>query len=90
MSLSNDDGEGSLGRDGYIKVAKLTAILRLANSLDRSHKQKLKEVKASLSGNELLLSIGTPQGFLLEEAFFPEASDFFEEIYSIRPVIVRN
>ncbi|MCR4791169.1 MAG: exopolyphosphatase [Lachnospiraceae bacterium] len=85
-----EDNCGTLGREGYIKVAKLTAILRLANSLDRSHKQKLREVKASLSGNELLLSVETPQGFLLEEAYFPEASEFFEEIYSIRPVIIRN
>ena len=87
---SDDEGIGSLGRDGYIRVAKLTAILRLANSLDRSHKQKLKEVKASLSDGELKLNVSIPQTFLLEEAFFPEASDFFEEIYSIRPVIIRN
>ncbi len=89
-SGSEEDNGGTLGRDGYIKVAKLTAILRLANSLDRSHKQKLKEVRATLSGSELQLSVSTPQGFLLEEAFFPEASDFFEEIYSIRPVIIRK
>ena len=89
-SGSEEDNGGTLGRDGYIKVAKLTAILRLANSLDRSHKQKLKEVRATLSGSELQLSVSTPQGFLLEEAFFPEASDFFEEIYSIRPLIIRN
>ncbi len=81
---------GALGSDGYIKVAKLTAILRLANSLDRSHKQKFKEIKASLSGNDLELKFSTPQTFLLEEAFFPEAADFFEEIYSVRPVIIRS
>lgn len=81
---------GTLGKEGYIKVAKLTAMLRLANSLDRSHKQKLKEVKASLSDGELKLHVSIPQTFLLEEAFFPEAADFFEEIYSIRPMIVRK
>ncbi len=82
--------ESSLGKEGYIKVAKLTAMLRLANSLDRSHKQKLKEMKASVSEGELLLKVDTAQTFLLEEAFFPEAADFFEEIYSVRPVMVRN
>lgn len=29
-----------LDKASYLTVAKLTAILRLANSLDRSHKQK--------------------------------------------------
>ena len=82
--------DADLGKDGYIKIAKLTAILRLANSLDRSHKQRMKEVKATLSEGELSLKVNTPQTFLLEEAFFPEASDFFEEIYSIRPVIIRE
>ena len=50
----------------------------------------MKEVKATLSEGELSLKVNTPQTFLLEEAFFPEASDFFEEIYSIRPVIIRE
>ena len=81
---------GLLDKNSYIKIAKLTAILRVANSLDRSHKQKMKEIKAACDGKELLLKVDTPQTFLLEEAFFPEAAEFFEEIYSIKPVIVRN
>ena len=81
---------GLLDKNSYITIAKLTAILRVANSLDRSHKQKMKEIKATVDGRELLLKVDTPQTFLLEEAFFPEAADFFEEIYSIKPVIVRS
>ena len=41
-----------LDKESDLIVAKLTAILRLANSLDRSHKQKMKGVKATLQDNE--------------------------------------
>ncbi|MBR6380551.1 MAG: HD domain-containing protein [Lachnospiraceae bacterium] len=82
-----DTETGRLDKEAYLKVAKLTAILRLANSLDRSHKQKMLEAKAKLSGNELILTTGTKENIALERAFFMESADFFEEVYSIRPVL---
>ena len=41
--------------ESYLKIAKLVAILRVANTLDRSHKQKIREMKASLKGSQLVL-----------------------------------
>ena len=32
----------------YLTIAKLTAILRVANGLDRSHKQKFKDFKTKI------------------------------------------
>ncbi|MCR4895325.1 MAG: exopolyphosphatase [Lachnospiraceae bacterium] len=78
---------GGLDRESYLVVAKLTAILRLANTLDRSHKKKMVEVKASLKENELILSVDTPDHMLLEQAYFDETADFFQEVYSVRPVL---
>lgn len=37
-----------LDREEYLIIAKLTAILRVANALDRSHKQKIKDIKVSM------------------------------------------
>ena len=68
-------------------VAKLTAILRLANSLDRSHKQKLKGLKAALKDNQLLLTVDTQEDITLERGFFEANSDFFKEVFSVEPVL---
>ena len=56
-----------LDKASYLTVAKLTAILRLANSLDRSHKQKMKGVKAVLQDNELILKIDSQEDILWKE-----------------------
>ncbi len=80
--------EGStLDTDSYLIVAKLTAILRLANSLDRSHKRKMYELKAKLGGGELILDVDTSEDIRLEQAFFAESAAFFEEVYTVRPVL---
>ena len=74
-----------LDKASYLTVAKLTAILRLANSLDRSHKQKMKGVKAVLQENEL--KVDTQEDITLEKGFFQTSTEFFKEVYSITPVI---
>ena len=81
------DHPQGLDKESYLIVAKLTAILRLANSLDRSHKQKMKGVKATLQDNELILKIDSQEDITLERGFFQTNTDFFKEVYSITPVI---
>ncbi|MGN0167863.1 MAG: HD domain-containing protein, partial [Acetatifactor sp.] len=77
----------SLDRDSYMIVAKLTAILRLASGLDRSHKQKLKGLKAALRENQLILTIDTQEDITLEKCFFEDREDFFQEVFSVEPVL---
>ncbi len=80
------DGEW-LDRDSYMIVAKLTAILRLASALDRSHKQKMKTIKATLVENQLLLSADTQEDITLEKGFFEVREEFFQEVFSVEPVL---
>lgn len=74
-------------QDTYLTVAKLTAILRLASSLDRSHKQKFKDLKAVLRDNELQLIAVTKEDTTLEVNYFATKVDFFQEVFSVTPVI---
>lgn len=76
-----------LDRESYLVIAKLTAILRLANALDRSHKQKFRDIRASVKEGQLILSVDTDLDITLERGMFSEKADFFEEVYSVRPVI---
>lgn len=77
----------TMDRNSYLIVAKLTAILRLANGLDRSHKQKFKNVKTSLRDNELIITVDTNEDITLEKGLFGARAAFFQEVYNVRPVI---
>lgn len=75
-------------RSDYMTITKLTAILGVANALDRSHKQKVKGVRVSLKDNHTIqILVDTTDDLTLEQALFKEKSEFFEEVYSIRPVL---
>ncbi len=78
---------GMIDKASYLKIAKLTAILRLANGLDRSHKQKFKYVKTALKDNQLVITVDTNEDITLEKGLFGERAMFFEEVYSVLPVI---
>ena len=77
----------SFDRESYLRMAKLTAILRVANGLDRSHKQKFKNVKMRLVENELVITVETNEDITLEKGMFQHRAEFFEEVFSVKPVI---
>ena len=70
-----------------ILIAKLTAILRLANSMDRSHRVKLADCRMAVRDNELIITTGYQGNMALETASFEQKADFFEEIFGVRPVL---
>ena len=55
-----------IDRESYIKIAKMTAILRLANAMDRSHCQKVKGIKTVLKDRELQMVMDSSQDISLE------------------------
>ncbi len=85
--VSYERFQGHLTEKAYLIVMKLTALLRLGNSLDRSHKQKMKNIKIAMRNQQLLVTADTQEDITLERKSFDEKADFFEEIYGIRPVL---
>lgn len=83
----DDMKKNDLTEEAYLTIAKLSAILKVANGLDRSHKQKLKGVKAALKDNELILTIDTQENIVLEKGLFTKRAEFFEEVFNIKPII---
>ena len=77
----------TLDADAYLIISKLSAILKVANGLDRSHKQKFKNVKTVLKDRELIIQIDTAEDITLEKGLFTQRADFFEEVFNIRPII---
>lgn len=74
-------------KEDYLTVAKLTAILRISNALDRSHKQKVTSVKGTLVGEELILNVSTLEDMTLEKGILLSRVDFFREVFCITPVL---
>lgn len=74
-------------RRSYMTVAKLTAIIRVANVLDRSHRQKIEEIKAVIKEKNLIITVTAREDMTLEAGLLKESADFFEEIFSIGPVL---
>ena len=79
--------DGSLTKKEYLTIAKLTAILKIANGLDRSHKQKFRNVKTALKDEQLIITVDASLDITLEKGLFSKRAEFFEEVYSVRPVI---
>lgn len=81
------DMSGNFTREEYWTIVKLVAILRVANALDRSHKQKLKKADLKIENNVLYITVGADTSIALERGLFTEKADFFERVMGIRPVI---
>lgn len=77
-------------QDEYVTILKLLAILKVANALDRSHKQKIKNVSMRVKDRELVISIEANSSLALEKGLFKKNADYFEEIFSIKPVLREN
>ena len=73
--------------DVYMRVAKLTALLRIGSALDRSHRQKVADIKAKLADDTLVITVRTNKDMTLEKGVFAKRADFFEEIFCVKPVI---
>lgn len=71
----------SLSREKQILVQKLSSLLKMANSLDKTHNQKVVSLEVgSLKGQEVNLIAKTKGKFLLEKYEFNEKKALFEEI----------
>ncbi|MDD3345594.1 MAG: HD domain-containing protein [Candidatus Omnitrophica bacterium] len=72
---------GSLPQDKQIIVQKLSSLLRIANSLDRSHKQKVKKVEVKINPKQNIILQAYAEGNLtLESEDFKNKKNLFEEI----------
>lgn len=80
----------TLDREMRITIAKLTAILKVGNAMDRSHKQKFKDIRVSIKDQQMFLTTDSAENIMLEESQFKQKADFFEEVYGIRPVLKKK
>ena len=78
---------GYIGDCDYMTIAKLVAILRIANAMDRSHKQKASAYNMVVKNKQLIITIDTLYDLTLERGLFNDKADFFQHVYGIKPVL---
>lgn len=76
-----------IDKEDYLIVAKLSAILRVANALDQSHKQKFKNTKVAVKNKELVINVESFEDISLEQALFDSKTSYFENVFSVKPVL---
>lgn len=74
-----------LGEENELIISKLVAIFRLANAMDKSLKQKLRNVQVHLDGERLLISAESDKDVYLEKWAFEQCAPFFKEVFGYNP-----
>lgn len=88
LSYYKEDGfTDELSDTDYMLVCHLAAIMRLANCLDQSYRQKVEKINVSRKDRNLVISVTVNDDYTLEKGIFRENVDFFEEIYDLKPTL---
>jgi exopolyphosphatase / guanosine-5'-triphosphate,3'-diphosphate pyrophosphatase len=77
----------TLSREDQLQVAKLAALLRLADALDTGHRQKIGEFTVGLSSDALIVTVSARRDITLEVWTFENKGELFREVYGVGPLI---
>lgn len=70
-------------------VAKLAALVRLADAMDRSYKQKIRSCRVNVKNGVMKVDAVTREDLTIEEWTFASKASFFEEVYGLQAVLER-
>lgn len=79
-----------LTKTGKERVKKLSAILRVADGLDRSHYQNVRTLDVEKNGNQTIIKIGTEADPQLEIWGATRKKSLFEEVTGRELLIERD
>lgn len=87
QSMQNDLQFRALPRSERLTILKLTSILRIADSLDRAHTQRIQDFNVAFNDNTMtIVTDGTHQN-ILEKIAITEKSDLFESVFGYKVII---
>ncbi|MCG8483490.1 MAG: exopolyphosphatase, partial [Clostridia bacterium] len=73
-----------------VRVSKLIAILRLADSLHSSHIKKFDKVSVKIKGKQIIITVYTIENTIYEEWTFNNKRSFFEDVFGLRPIFKKK
>jgi exopolyphosphatase/guanosine-5'-triphosphate,3'-diphosphate pyrophosphatase len=79
-----------LSREERMIVLKLAALLRLADSLDRSHAQRIKSIQLRPEGSRLIVLTQGADDTTVEQIAIDSKCDLFREIYGYDILLAKS
>jgi exopolyphosphatase/guanosine-5'-triphosphate,3'-diphosphate pyrophosphatase len=83
----DEPGLNELPNDSRLKVIKLAAVLRLADSLDASHHQLVQLDDVHVDGDELIVQVSSPEDMTLAQWGFEQKSRLFKAVFGLDPIM---
>jgi len=83
------EGYASLSVEDRITVAKLAAILRVADALDRSDRQRIDAIQCAQTKDRFVISVDRVEDISLEQLALEQKGRLFEEVYGL-PILLRK
>lgn len=80
-------GYAQLDRADRTIVTKLSAILRVADALDRSHSQRIKQIHCKTEKDLFVIQVPKVPDLALERIALSEKGSLFEEVYGLKPFL---
>ena len=72
-----------------LRIAKLAALLRLADALDDSRLQKITQLTVSVGENQITITAQTLADLQLEIFVFTQKARFFEAVFGL-PIVLKR
>lgn len=88
IPMAMHEGYELLDREDRMAVAKLAAILRIADALDRSHEQRVKNIDITIQGRDLVIRIPGLHDLAVERLALEQKGEMFSQIYGLDVVLV--
>ncbi len=85
----NNVNAPAVDKDTVAVVAKLAAILRVADALDRSYQQKIRQCSINIKDKSMTVLATSKVDLALEEWTFASKATFFEEVYGLEAILER-
>ena len=83
-------GYSRLSREDRVVVSKLASILRVADALDRSYSQRIREFTCAVQKDRLVITVPGVDDLALEQIAMKQTAQLFEETYGLSVLIRRS
>jgi exopolyphosphatase / guanosine-5'-triphosphate,3'-diphosphate pyrophosphatase len=87
LPRSTHDGYATLDRQSRVAASKMAALLRIADSLDSSHVQRIGNVKFEVVPDALVITIAQQANIMLERYALQQKAQMFEQVYGMNVLL---
>ena len=81
---STHEGYQRLESEGRIAVTQMAAILRVADALERSHSQRIRDIRCSREKDRFVIRVPSIGDFSLEQVALQQKGALFEDVFGLK------